>query len=99
MLILLAVDGFFLSILLKRVQSPVVLSYVVPSQSSLSLHLAQHLNKDVAKSVSISVPISSVLPMIRHGQVPSVVKIKLFNHLIMWTRCFILITRFTHFTE
>lgn len=73
-LIMLAVDGFFLSILLKRVHSPVTLSYVVPSQSSLSLHLLQHLNKDVVKTVSISVPISSVLPITRHGQVPSVVK-------------------------
>ena len=73
---MLAVDGFFLSILLNRVHSPVSLSYVAPSQSFLALHLSQHLNKDVAKAVSISVPISSVLPMTRHGQVPSVVKIK-----------------------
>ena len=73
---MLAVDGFFLSILLKRVHSPVSLSNVVPSQSALSLHLSQHLNKDVANFVSISVPISSVLPMTRHGQVPSVIKIR-----------------------
>ena len=73
---MLAVDGFFLSILLKRVHSPVSLSNVVPSQSALSLHLSQHLIKDVANFVSISVPISSVLPMTRHGQVPSVIKIR-----------------------